>query len=251
MGRLAALVLFGLVVAVVVLALQAPASWVAHRISESIGGSVRVIEAEGTIWDGRGVLTSPDGRWKVPVAWHLKAAPLVRGEIEVELTPQPGLDTPRGTLRLSRTGFATQGLVLDLPATILESAFAGRSPATFGGDIRLDARDLAVEGQQGSGGMTMRWERARLVAPDGTSVSLGIVTAQFVPRDGALVGRISNSGGEVAVAGTMTMSRTGVGLDATLAPRTGASEAVVHVLRALGPPDADGAVQLRWVSERR
>src|SRR6185436_2644522 len=110
MGRLSALVLFCLVIAVVVLALQAPASWVAHRLVEAIGGSVRVIEAEGTVWDGRGVLTSPDGRWKVPVAWHLKAAPLVRGEVEVELVAQAGRDTPRGTLRMSRTGFATQGL---------------------------------------------------------------------------------------------------------------------------------------------
>jgi hypothetical protein len=251
MGRLAALVLFLLVVAVVVTALQAPATWVAHRVSEALGGSMRVIEAEGTVWDGRGVLTSPDGRWKVPVGWHLKAAPLLRGEVEVELAARPGLDTPRGTLRISRTGVAAQGLVLDLPATILESAFAGRSPATFGGEIRVEARDLAIEGAQGSGGLSMRWERARLVAPEGTSVSLGTVTARFAPRDGALVGRIASAGGEVALDGTMTLSRSAVGLDATLAPRTGAPPAVVEVLRALGPPDASGAVHLQWLSERR
>jgi hypothetical protein len=251
MGRLAALVLFFLVVAVVVMALQAPATWVAHRVSEAIGGQFRVIEAEGTVWEGRGVLTSPDGRWKVPVGWTLHATPLLRGEVEVELASQPGLDTPRGTLRMSRTGFATQGLVLDLPATILESAFAGRSPATFGGDIRVEARDLAVEGTSGSGGLSMRWERARLVASNGLSVSLGTVTARFVPRDGALVGRIANTGGEVAIDGTMTMSRSGVGLDATLAPRTGAPQAVVEVLSTLGPPDGNGAVHLQWLSERR
>jgi len=141
--------------------------------------------------------------------------------------------------------------VLDLPATILESAFAGRSPATFGGEIRLEARDLAVEGTRGSGSVTMRWERARLVAPDGTSVSLGTVTATFVPRDGALTGRIANAGGEVAIDGTMTMLTGGVSLDARLAPRAGAREAVVHVLRSLGPTDADGTVHLQWLSERR
>ena len=251
MGRLAALVLFFLVIAVVVLALQAPASWVAHRLAEAIGGSVRVIEAEGTVWDGRGVLTSPDGRWKVPVAWHLKAAPLLRGEVEVELVAHSGRDTPRGTLRMSRTGFAAQGLVLDLPATILESAIAGRSPATFGGEIRVEARDLAVEGPRASGGVTMRWERARLAARDGTSVSLGTVTASFVPREGTLTGRIANVGGEAAVAGTMTLLTSGVALDALLAPRSGASETVVRVLRELGPPDADGTVRLQWLSERR
>jgi hypothetical protein len=251
MGRLSALVLFFLVIAVVVLALQAPASWVAQRLTSAAGDSVRVIDTEGTVWDGSGVLASPDGRWKIPVGWHLKAAPLVRGEIELELAPQSGSDTPRGTLRLSRTGFSTHGLVLDLPATVLDSAFSGRAPAAFGGEIRVEARDLVVAETQASGAMTMRWDRARLVAPDGTSVSLGVVTARFEPRDGALAGRIANTGGEVAIDGTMTMSRVAVGLDATLAPRTGASERVVQVLSALGPPDANGAVRLQWLSERR
>ena len=141
MGRLAALVLFFLAIAIVVVALQAPASWLAHRLSLAIGESVRVIDTHGTVWDGRGVLASPDGRWKIPVAWHLKAAPLLRGEVEVELAPQEGLDTPRGTLRLARTGFSAHGLVLDLPATVLDSAFAGRAPATFGGEIRIEARE--------------------------------------------------------------------------------------------------------------
>jgi len=243
MGRLAALVLFFLVIAVVVVALQAPASWLAHRLSLAIGESVRVIDTQGTVWDGRGVLASPDGRWKIPVAWHLKAAPLIRGEIEVELAPQDGLDTPRGTLRLARTGFAAQGLVLDLPATVLDSAFAG--------EIRVEARDLAVEGRQGRGGMTLTWERARLAAADGTSVALGTVTATVVPRDGAFVGRIANTGGEVSVDGTTTLSSGGVALDATLAPRAGASESIARVLGQLGPPDANGAVRLQWVSERR
>ena len=251
MGRLAALVLFGLVIAVVVVALQAPASWVAHRISAAIGESVQVVDTQGTVWDGRGVLTSPDGRWKIPVGWHLKAAPLVRGEVEVELAPQEGLDTPRGTLRLSRGGFAAQGLVLDLPATVLDSAFAGKAPATFGGAIRVVARELAVEGPQGRGAMTLTWERARLAASDGTSVALGTVTATVVPRDGAFVGRIANQGGEVAVDGTTTLSRGGVALDARLAPRDGANEGAVRVLRQLGPPDPNGAVRLQWVSARR
>ena len=251
MGRLAALVLFVLVVAVVVLALQAPASWLAHRVSLAIGESVRVIDAEGTVWTGRGVLASPDGRWKVPVAWHLKAAPLIRGEVELELVAQAGRDTPRGTLRLSRTGFTALGLVLDAPATVLESAFAGKSPAAFGGDVRLEARELAMEGAVGRGGLTLRWERARLASSDGRSVSLGTVTATLAPQDGALAGRIDNNGGEVAIDGTTRVSARSVALDARLAPRPGASESASRVLAQLGPPDANGAVHLQWLSERR
>lgn len=251
MGRLSAVALFLMVVVVAVLGLQAPASWLVHRLTAAVGGSVQVLDPEGTVWNGRVVLASPDGRWKVPVGWHLRAAPLLRGEVELELEPQQGVDTPRGTLRLSRSGFATRGLVLDLPATILESAFAGRAPAAFGGAIRVDARDMDVEGRSGRGGMSMHWDRARLGAHDGTSIALGIVSATFVPQDGMLSGAIRNDGGDVAVEGTMTLSAGGVTLDATLAPRAGASEATARVLGQLGPPDANGTVRLHWVSERR
>ncbi len=251
MGRLSALVLFFLVVMVAVLALQAPASWFVHRLTQAAGGSVQVLDAEGTVWNGRGILASPDGRWKVPVGWHLRAAPLLRGDVELELEPQQGVDTPRGTIRLSRSGFSARGLVLDVPATILDSAFSGRAPAAFGGALRIEARELDVEGGSGRGGMSVRWERARLGAADGTSVALGTVSANFAPRDGMLAGAIRNDGGEVAIDGTMTLSAGGITLDATLAPREGASEATARVLGQLGPTDAGGAVHLRWVSERR
>lgn len=251
MGRLSALVLFFLVVMIAVLALQAPASWFVHRLTQAAGGSVQVLDPEGTVWNGRGILASPDGRWKIPVGWHLRAAPLLRGDVELELEPQQGIDTPRGTIRLSRSGFSTRGLVLDAPATILDSAFSGRAPAAFGGSLRVEARELDVEGSTGHGGMTVRWERARLGAADGTSIGLGTVSATFVPRDGMLAGAIRNEGGDVAIDGTTTLSAGGITLDATLAPRAGASEAAARVLAQLGPPDANGVVRLHWVSERR
>ena len=98
MGRLSALALFALVVVVTVVALQAPAAWFVHRLAAALGGAVQMQDTEGTVWNGRGVLASPDGRWKVPVGWHLRAAPLLRGEVELELEPQQGRDTPRGTV---------------------------------------------------------------------------------------------------------------------------------------------------------
>lgn len=251
MGRLSALVLFLLVVVVAVLALQAPASWFMHRLTAAAGDSIRVLDPEGTVWNGRGVLASPDGRWKVPVGWHLRAAPLLRGEIELELEPQQGIDTPRGTIRLSRSGFSTRGVVLDLPATILESAFAGQAPAAFGGEIRVDAREMDVEGMAGRGATSIRWTRARLGAADGSSISLGVVTATFVPGNGAMSGAVRNEGGDVELTGTMTLSARGVTLDATLVPRPRANEATPRVLGQLGALDANGALRLHWVSERR
>jgi hypothetical protein len=150
MGRLAALVLFFLAIAIVVVALQAPASWLAHRLSLAIGESVRVIDTHGTVWDGRGCSQAPTGAGRSR-RLALNAAPLLRAKSRSSCAAGR-LDTPRGTLRLARTGFAAQGLVLDLPATVLDSAFAGKAPATFGGEIRsrrassrsTDRRDAAA-----------------------------------------------------------------------------------------------------------
>jgi len=251
MGRLSALALFALVVVVTVVALQAPAAWFVHRLAAALGGAVQMQGTEGTGWNGRGGLASPDGRWKVPVGWHLRAAPLLRGEVELELEPQQGRDTPRGTLRLSRAGVAARGLVVDLPASALESAFAGKAPASFGGAIRVEARDVDIEGDAGRGTVSARWEHARLGSAAGTSVALGVVRATFTPRHGMLAGTIANDGGEVAIDGTMTLSTGGVTLDASLVPRERADEAVARVLGQLGPVDGRGAVHLRWVSGRR
>jgi hypothetical protein len=251
MGRLAALVMFLLVVAVVVLALQAPASWLAQRLSLATGDAVRVIEPQGTIWDGRGVLTSPDGRWRIPVSWHLKAGPLVRGEVELELEPQSGRDTPRGTLRITRTGVAAQGLVLDLPATVLDSAFRGGRPLAFGGDLRVESPAIVLEASGGSGRLAVRWDRARMAAADGSSLSLGTVSGDFAPRDGGLAGRIVGDGGDASIDGEMSLGARGIALDARLAPRPGAGDGVTRVLSALGQPDANGAVRLQWLSANR
>lgn len=251
MGRLAALVMFLLVIAVVVLALQAPASWLAQRLSLATGDAVRVIEPQGTIWDGRGVLTSPDGRWRIPVSWRLKAAPLIRGEVELELEPQAGRDTPRGTLRITRGGFTAQRLAIDLPATVLEGAFRAGTPLAFGGDMRLEAGDVAVDTAGGRGGLLVRWDRARMASADGSALSFGTVTGNFVPRGAGLAGRIEGSGGDAAIAGDMVLDPRGISLDAMLAPRPGAGDAVARVLAKLGQPDANGAVRLQWVSAAR
>jgi general secretion pathway protein N len=250
MGRIAAVVIFLLVLAVVALALQAPASWLAHRLSLATHEKLQLIDPQGTVWNGRGALTSPDGRWQIPVAWRLQPQSLLQGEVVVVLEPANGADTPRGALALRPKGYSARGLVIDLPATVLESAFAGGPPLAFGGELRVEAPNLVVDDESGSGQAIVRWDRARLAAPDGTSVSLGRVTATLSPRERGLGGPVRSEGGDVAIAGEIAMRPDGVRLNATLTPRPDAPAEVARALQLLGAPDGAGAVQLDWTSRR-
>ena len=253
MGRLAAIVLVVIVAAVVVLALQAPASWLANRLAGATGEAVQIVDTKGTVWDGEGTLASADRRWSVPVAWRIAPAALLRGTIELELKPQAGRETPSGVLAFARGSVEARELVVDVPATVLERGFRAGPPLAFGGDLRLSARDLALQSTGGRGQLDVLWVRARLAAADGTTVDLGEVRGTFEPRGATLVGRLERRGGDVALAGALTLPLAGgtTSLDATLVPRADAPASTTRVLSALGAPGADGGVRLQWRSDAR
>jgi len=253
MGRLAAIVLFVIVLAAVVLALQAPASWLAHRLSLATNDAVQVIDTRGTVWNGEGTLASADRRFTLPLAWRLSAGALMRGNVELELKPQAGRATPRGTLIYGRGNLEAREFVLDLPASALESGFRAGAPLAIGGELKLEAREFVLAGAASRGRLDVAWTRARLAATDGTTVDLGEIRGVFEPRGGALVGRLENRGGDVALSGTATLPLAGgdTTLDATLAPREGAPASTLRALSALGAPSADGSVRLQWRSAPR
>ncbi len=113
----------------------------------------------------------------------------------------------------------------------------------IGGTIAAGA--FAWDGPRGSGALDARWRDARLVAA-GTVASLGTVDVAFVPQDGGLRGRVTNSGGDVRIDGTVTLAASGGTADVLATPQPGAPDAVARALAALGTPDGSGAVRISW-----
>jgi len=85
-----------------VMAVLAPAQWLADRIRAATAEHVELADASGSIWSGQAtlVLTSGDARASTrtslpdPVRWTLAFWPLLKGTIEVTLTHPSALSQP-------------------------------------------------------------------------------------------------------------------------------------------------------------
>ena len=228
----------------------APAALLDRRIATATGGKVRLVDAAGTVWNGRGALAGEAGTWRAPVAWTVAWTALAQGTLAIAFTPAAGATTPRGTLDAATTGVALHDVTIELPARALADALPGRAPVVLGGTVTVAAGDFAWDGQRGSGALNAHWRGARLVAA-GTVASLGDVDAAFVPQDGSLRGRVTSRGGDVRIDGTVTLAATGGSADVLATPQPGAPDLVARALAALGTPDGSGAVRIAWRSSAR
>ena len=235
---------------VLAVAALAPASLLDRRIAAATGGKVRLVDATGTVWNGRGALADETGAWRSPIAWTVAWTPLAKGTLAVAFQTAAGTTAPRGTLDATTTGFSLHDVTIELPARALADALPGRVPVVLGGTVTLAAGEFAWDGQRGRGAFDVHWRDARLVAT-GTVASLGNVDAAFTPQDGGLRGRVSNSGGDVRIDGTVALAANGGSADLTVVPQPGAPDAIARALAGLGTPDGSGAVRIAWRSDAR
>lgn len=237
---LAGIVLFALAVAAFV-----PASMVDARLAARTGAALRVAQAQGTVWNGRGVLTASDGSWRMPLTWRIAPLSLARGVIDVTLTPvDPAADAPRGRVQLERDRLRAEGIAFTLPARALAALTRGHA-ALAGGDVEVRADAVALALENGTGGVVAQWDNARLHLPGQPVVDLGTVSARLGVRGNELRGPIASRGGQVSVSGELALGVSAHRVDLELAPEPSASPAVRAMLAALGPGNARGAVKLR------
>lgn len=244
----AAFALCALILLVAAFALLAPARLIDARVAAASNGRVRLAEAEGTVWHGRGVLADAQGRWRVPVAWQADPLPLARGTVALTLLPTVE-GGPRGVVLAEGDAVSLRDLHLELPAAAVESAWTRPPAPRLDGSIVVDAPAFRTDGLQVDGSFDVRWSRAR-IGLAGIAASLGTVEAHARPAEDGMIVALANTGGDVALHGNLTWRDGRAALDATLAPAPGAPAALSAALRALGPADADGTVHLAWQARR-
>ncbi|HET9046494.1 MAG TPA: type II secretion system protein N [Casimicrobiaceae bacterium] len=228
--------LFLLLVVIAAIAL-APASLVDTTLRSATTGRLHLTDAAGTVWRGRGALTDASGTWQTPIAWRASPLAVLRGGIDVELSPQGRI--------VANGGVELRDLRVALPAVALGSALPAVPAIDLGGEVTLDAPLFRYDGRSGDGALALRWERARAVV-NGTLVDLGNVTARVTPQGDGLAGVLANEGGVLRVAGNVALSNEKIVADAILTPAPGLPPAIAQALAALGPADASGAVRVSW-----
>lgn len=224
------------VIGVVALVAFAPATLVDSRVSEATGGRLRVAEAEGSVWQGRGVLADARGGVRLPVQWRLAPAPLLQGVADATIVLS-GHDAP---VRVRVDGDRVD--VSKLDARVPASAFADAS--SVGGEVRIDSGDLVIDNEAALGNVAITWQRARLAFPGLPIVDLGTVSARLSVQGSALSGPITFRGADLAGAGTAGFDGRTVRIDVAVTPSPSAPPGVRTALASIGPPDAQGAVRL-------
>jgi hypothetical protein len=241
----------GAILLAAALAIEAPASLLDRRVADLTDGRIRLVAATGTVWRGSGELTLlPDGV-RIPIAWRLEPMPLLRGGLAGSLT---AADANRpATFTVEGEDFIVHDLGVALPAaSVLRTAGVPDALTNAGGTVVLDVADLARRGDRLEVRAGLNWKDAALPAPlTGARIALGDVRVAAAGSGSEIPATLSNSGGEVDVAGSLSFStRSTPQIDARVKPRAGLpadrSEAIAAALSGIGRADGAGGYRIVW-----
>ena len=228
----------------------APATLLDMRLDSATQGQLRLANAEGSVWNGRGMVTNAQRTWSLPIAWKVAPLEIARGNFAITLRDAVNGGDSRGNFGWRDDILTADGVALAVPSAAVGGAMAAGNAAVLGGTMVLDASHFSWGRNGGDGAATVRWNGARAASAAGV-ISLGTVTVIGEPREGRVQGRVENRGGDVRVDGQFTWSGAGVEVSATLSPLPSTPPSVVRALAALGTPDPSGAVRVQWRSGPR
>ena len=249
MKPVAVLVVFALAL-LAAAALFAPAALLDARLDTATQGQLRLADTTGTVWNGRGLVTDAQRTWSLPIGWKVDPLALMHGDQVITLQAAEAGDLPRGDVAWRDGTLTLTGVAFTLPAVAMTGTLAAGNAMAVGGYVAFDAPHVAWSGNGGDGTATAQWSGARL-AGSASTLALGTVAVNFVPRNGRVQGRVENRGGDVRIDGEFAWGNSGIEVSATLAPLPSTPPAVIRALSALGTPDANGAVHVQWRSGPR
>jgi len=238
----------GIVLLVAAIAAFAPATLLDAPLAGSTQRRLRLVDATGPWWRGRGTLTSADGAARIPVSWKLDGVALARGSLAVRLGDGDDGE-PRGAIIIGSAGVDARELRARVPAAMLAALDPRLQALTPGGNIIVDAPSLSAAGDSVNGMLEAKWTNARIVTGEAI-VDVGTVTLTANLAARPATATISNTGGDIAVAGTIVERAGAKDVDIVLRPAATASAAARNAVSVLGAPDATGAIHVVWRASR-
>ena len=241
--------LLGIAVLAAACVMLAPASLLDAPLASRTGDRLRLADAHGFWWRGRGIVATRDGAARVPVAWRISLAPLVTGSLVVTLQTGNEPAMPTGTVVVRDGALDIHDLHLVAPAALVPALVPALSAVALRGDVDVRAPSFAWRGDSGSGTLDATWQAASILV-GAQPIVLGRVVVNARPVADGVEGTVRNAGGDLAVDGNLALRHGIANLTLKLAPTTRASPALRAMLPLIGPPDAAGAVTLTWQSAR-
>jgi general secretion pathway protein N len=250
--RAAIAVAAGVFLLAIAMAITAPASLLDARLSALSGEHLRLAEPEGTLWNGSGVLVLlPDGTRR-PLAWHIDAWPLLRGEVRGTIAGKAD-SAPRAEFTYAHERAELHGVDFALPMqTILASAGVPAALVTAGGVVAAHVERLVHTPEAIDAQLALQWRDASLPGlRPGERIALGEVRLDLDGRGPEIAGSLSNRGGDVEITGQVVVSAAlAPKVDATVRPRPGIdrdrADAIGSALSLIGSTDGQGGYRLNW-----
>lgn len=156
------LVALGLGVYALGLIATAPATLIDARLRAASEGRIRLAEARGTLWSGRGYIELRDLKRQTGIArnivWRVRPAYLLRGKLRYDVTLGHALKAFPATLSFSR--MEVTDAEINLPAAVLSLAEPQLAPLELAGDVQLRVARLSLGRGAIEGSGTLQWRGA-------------------------------------------------------------------------------------------
>jgi general secretion pathway protein N len=184
----------------------APATLIDARLERASHGSLRLAEAQGTLWSGSGWIEIRDAQGRAGVAkrlaWRVLPASLLRGrltaEVRLELAAKPF------PISVSLSGIEIADAAIDLPAAALGMGMPKLAPFRLTGEVRVNIPQLAFALRGMDGNATLQWRAAGSAL---TPVSpLGEYEVRFKAVGPAVHAELRTLAGPLQLEGTGTWS---------------------------------------------
>lgn len=197
--KLLVLLLFGLGFLVA----KAPASLVDGLFTRFTDGGLRLQQAEGSLWHGRGVLASRDASGRslspwLPLAWDLDGSAMIRARLSWVFSSS---GTPVGRVEIGSGGLELSGLQVRGPAdAILSPIPHPLARAGWYGDLSIEAPGWSCPPSGAcTGEIRLLWRGARAALfPDRR---FGDYQVQVTAQDGQFKYSLRTLAGEVVAQG--------------------------------------------------
>ena len=243
-------VVTGLVVLAAAIVVLAPAALLDAPLAARTRERLHLVDTQGVWWHGRGVVSTTDGRTRLPLAWRVAFAPLFTGSLVVELGTRADAALPTGTLLLRDGSVAVRDLHVVAPAMLVPALVPDLASVALRGDLDVRAPSFTWRAGTASGAFDATWQQASVIA-GGFAVDLGSVSAKGTPLPDGVAATLRNTGGDLAIGGSVAARGGLVDASLELTPTSVAPQPLRAMLPLLGHSDASGRVRVGWRSDHR
>lgn len=240
MGHARRLVALALLAFALAFLARLPARW----LPKLLPAGVVCIEPAGTLWNGSCTNFEASGLRAGAVSWSLRPLRLFTGRVAARLQLAQPLARLQGEFAWSLFGGALEARDLRGELVLAPGGLLPGVPADLGGRVtlalqELALRDRAVRNLRGTIDVQDLQQRTGEGPMQLGSYQLGFDGGE--DENGAVRGKLRDTGGPLDVAGTLALTPApGYLLQGTVATRPSASSLLQRQIAFLGSPDAAG-----------